>query len=202
MSDRSYDLLRDRVDIGNTDIQGFTNEEDVRKICNEVLAKIRSVRMVPAFEDSAPRFGLRHKGSHPPKEVHNTPLVQELRDNCRHDLTASDIRKVVRDFESRLYQTFLERKDDAPSCRFERKDAASNGSANLEAFLGVFQTNVRVVQRPDNTVDVAMDIDEKSFVGKTMYCTLFGSQPRLESNKRELTFMTCPTCSSSTFMKT
>ena len=184
MSDRSYDLLRDRVDIGNTDIQGFTNEEDVRKICNEVLAKIRSVRMVPAFEDSAPRFGLRHKGSHPPKEVHNTPLVQELRDNCRHDLTASDIRKVVRDFESRLYQTFLERKDD------------------LEAFLGVFQTNVRVVQRPDNTVDVAMDIDEKSFVGKTMYCTLFGSQPRLESNKRELTFMTCPTCSSSTFMKT
>ena len=58
------------------------------------------------------------------------------------------------------------------------------------------------MQWPDDPIDAPVDVDEESFISETFDRALMGRLSHLFASMTSHTFMTCPTCNSSTCMKT
>lgn len=70
------------------------------------------------------------------------------------------------DGQLRVDELLLEGESDAVLDGVDRIDPRLDIGANLELLLGVLELDVRVVQRPDNSIDVAGDGDEEGRVAE------------------------------------
>jgi hypothetical protein len=148
LADGSDELGALSVNVGDADVDGLANKEDVSKVADKALASLR----------------LGDKGAETTEQVDDTALVEELGDDGGGDLAGLDVGKRRGDREVAVDERLLESKDDTVTRGLDSKDTSLDGRADLEALLGVLEADVGVVEGPDDTVDGAQDVDEETLV--------------------------------------
>lgn len=152
LAHRRDELVRLGVDVGDPHVDGLADVEDVGKVGDEALR----------------RLGLGHERAQPAKQVHNTPLVEELGHDGGRNLAGADVVKVLRGGQVGLDEALLEGEHDTVAGRLERPHARLDARPGLEALLGVLEADVGVVEGPDDAVDTALDVDEEALVAQPL----------------------------------